>query len=425
MRLRTRAGRRAAPPGGRAVNADSAPTVCLVTAEVSGDHLAAHLASALWRLAPELRLVGAGGAAMRDAGIELAVETTDLSFVGAFAPLPYLRQMLLRYRRIQHFLRRARPDLVVLIDSEFLNRHLARWLRRRGVPVVFFFPPSVWLWGRWRLRAVAPLARRVISAFREEAAIYASAGADTVWVGHPLRDTVEPGEDGALALRRIGLDPGRPLVVLMPGSRRQEIAHLSPALLGAARLLQARDPALQFALPVASAALRPEIERRVAESGVRDIALYEPRSYAVLSRARVVLQCSGTATVEVALLGIPAVIAYRCIRLEYLVGRYLVIEAPFIGMVNILLGEMVQPEFFQRHVDAEHLAAEAWSLLTDERRRQSIAHRLARLPEVLGPRGAFDRAARAVLELLPGVDVAPQREAGLCADEPLRRAAAS
>jgi lipid-A-disaccharide synthase len=361
---------------------------------------------------------------MREAGIDVAVETTDLSFVGALAPLPYLRQMMLRYRRIQELLRRSQPDLVVLIDSEFLNRHLARWLRRRGVPTVFFFPPSVWLWGRWRLRSVAPLAQRVISAFREEAAIYASAGADTVWVGHPLRDTVEPGEDGALALRRIGLDPARPLVVLMPGSRRQEIAQLSPALLGAARLLQARDPALQFALPVASETLRPEIERHVAESGVRDLALYEPRSYSVLSRARVVLQCSGTATLEVALLGIPAVIAYRCIPLEYLVGRYLVIDAPFIGMVNILLREMVQPEYFQRNVDAEHLADEAWSLLTDESRRQSIAQRLARLPEVLGPRGAFDRAARAVLELLPDFNVARHPDDAAGADEPLRRAAA-
>ena len=405
------------------MSARRAPTICLVTAEVSGDQLAARLANALWQLAPEVRLVGAGGAAMRQAGIDLAVETTDLSFVGAFAPLPYLRQMLLRYRRIQELLRSSCPDLVVLIDSEFLNRHLARWLRRRGVPVVFFFPPSVWLWGRWRLRAVAPLARRVISAFREEAEIYASAGVDTVWVGHPLLDAVEPGEDAALALRGVGLDPARPLVVLMPGSRRQEITHLSPALLGAARLLQERDPALQFALPVASEALRADIERRVRASGVRDIALYEPRSYAVLSRARVVLQCSGTATLEVALLGIPAVIAYRCIPLEYFVGRYLVIEARFIGMVNILLGEMVQPEFFQRDVDAEHLAAEAWSLLTDERRRQSIVQRLAKLPDVLGARGAFDRAARAVLGLVPDVEIAAEPTGA--AGEPLRRAAAS
>ena len=398
------------------------PTICLVTAEISGDQNAARLAVALRELTPGLRLIGVGGAAMREAGIEVPVGTTDLSFIGAVASFPLLRQMLGRYRRVQELIRRTRPDLVVLIDSEFLNRHLARWLGRRGIPVVFFFPPPVWLWGRWRLRAVASLARRVISAFRAEAQLYESAGVDTVWVGHPLRDVVEPGEDATHALRKIGLDPARPLVVLMPGSRRQEIAQLAPAILGAARILKARDPRLQFALPVASEELRGEVERRVRESGLDGVVLYRPDSYAVLSRARVVVQCSGTATMESALLGVPAVIAYRCIPLEYFVGRYLLIHARFIGIVNILFDEMVQPEFFQKHVDAQHLAEEAWSLLTDEPRRQRMVSRLASLPELLGPPGALDRAARAVLELVPGVEL-PSLEGSSPVDAERRRRA--
>jgi lipid-A-disaccharide synthase len=396
-----------------------APTICLVTAEVSGDQTTARLAEALREIAPDVRLIGAGGEAMREAGIEVGVDTTDLSFIGLFAGLPLLRQMLSRYRKVQELIRGARPDLVVLIDSEFLNRHLARWLRRRGVPVVFFFPPPVWLWGRWRLGSIAPLARRVISAFREEAALYEAAGVDTIWVGHPLREVVKSGEDGALALRRIGLDPARPMIALMPGSRQQEIARLSPPILGAARILKQRDPALQFALPLATEDLRAELERHVHDSGVADVVVYRPRSYAVLSRARVVVQCSGTATMEAALLGIPAVIAYRCVPLEYYIGRYLLIHVRFIGIVNILLDEMVQPEFFHRNVDAEHLAEEAWSLLTDEPRRQRIKSRLARLPELLGSPGAFERAARAVLELVPGIEIAAS-PAGVDRIEPER-----
>ena len=126
--------------------------------------------------------------------------------------------------------------------------------------MVFFFPPQVWLWGRWRLPLVVPLAARVLSAFREEAEIYRAAGANSLWVGHPLSDAVRVNEDPAAALRKIGLAPDRPLVVLMPGSRIQEIRDLCEPILGAARLLQNRDPALQFAIPLASEDLRPPLE---------------------------------------------------------------------------------------------------------------------------------------------------------------------
>ena len=230
-----------------------------------------------------------------------------------------------------------------------------------------------------------------------------------MWVGHPLRDIVRVNEDPNLALQRVGLDPARPLVVLMPGSRRSEVRALCAPMLGAARLLKARDPSLQFALPLATESLRSQVERSVRESGLRDVVVYEPRSYAILSRARVVLQCSGTATLETALLGIPSVIAYRCNPIEYFVGRHLVMDVAFIGMPNILLGEMVQPEFFNRNLDAEHLAQEAWLLLTDERRRHSIQARLARIRERLGDPGVFPRAAQAVIDLLPQQRMQAQR----------------
>jgi lipid-A-disaccharide synthase len=265
--------------------------------------------------------------------------------------------------------------------------------------VVFFFPPQVWLWGRWRLPLVLPLATRVLSAFREEAEIYQAAGADSLWVGHPLRDAVRVNDDPVAALRRVGLDPTRPLVALMPGSREQEIRDLCGPILGAARLLQQRNPALQFAIPLATEELRADVESAARQSGLHSTVIYNPESYAVLSRAMVVLQCSGTATVEVGLLGIPSVIAYRCRPLYYSVGRRLM-RVKFIGMVNILLDEAVQPEFFQKDVDPQHLADEVWSLLTNETRRRHIQSRLSRLPEVLGPTGVMKRAAHAVMELV-------------------------
>jgi lipid-A-disaccharide synthase len=337
---------------------------------------------------------------MREAGVEVGVSTTHLSFTGVLGAGRILRDLVRLFRQVQQQVATARPDLVILVDGELASFPLAAWLRRKGIPVLFYFPPQVWLWGRWRLPLTVPLIRRVLSAFRDEAELYRNAGADTVWTGHPLRDSVRVDDDPTVALRDAGLDPQRPLIALMPGSRRNEIETLCPPILAAARLLQTRRPELQFALPLASEPLRAEIERQVRQSGLRDVAVYRPTSYAILSRAEVVLQCSGTATLETALLGIPSVIAYRCIPLEYVFAR-LIMRVRFIGMPNILLGEMVQPEFFHRHADAEHVADEAWSLLTDRVRRERIKSRLATLPDLLGPPGALRRASAAVLELLP------------------------
>jgi lipid-A-disaccharide synthase len=219
-------------------------------------------------------------------------------------------------------------------------------------------------------------------------------------VGHTLRDSLQIAEDPIAAMKEIGLDPARPLVALMPGSRTQEVKFLAAPMLGAAKALKLRDPSLQFALPMASENLRAVLEREIAKSGVRDVRLYRPKSYAVLSQARVALQCSGTATIETALLEIPSVITYRTNRVFYQVGRRLM-KVPYIGMVNILFGEMVQPEYFQRNVDPEHLADEVWSLLTDVKRRQAVKTRLSKFAEILGPKGVLARAAQSVVELLP------------------------
>ena len=338
---------------------------------------------------------------MRSSGVDVLVETTDLSVVGAVDAFRIVNQLRHRYRCVRRAISDAGADIVVLVDTETLLVPIGVWLRRQRLPLVLFFPPQVWMWGRWRLRWARRLARRVISAFEPEAELYRRAGVDTIRVGHPLAEIVRVKEDPTAALREIDLDPDRPLVGLMPGSRRREFKALLSPILGAARLLQLRNPALQYAVPLASEAYRSTVEQAVRASGLRDVAIYRPTSYAVLSRTQVVVQASGTAALETALLGIPSVIGYRCHLVEYMVVRYLYLHVGYIGLPNILLGEMVQHEFFHRHADAEHLASAAWSLLTDDSRRRAIQNSLATLRQRLGPPDAFSRAAQAVVELLP------------------------
>jgi lipid-A-disaccharide synthase len=375
------------------------PTICLVAADVSADQNAARLASALRRQAPGVRLIGAGGPMMRRAGMDVLCDSSDVSMVGPPDSLRTLKSVVRVWRRLTAMIKTNSPDVAVLIDNETLNLLIARWLRKRGIPTVFFFPPQIWFWGRWRLRWMAPLITRVLCAFREEAELYRAAGVDTVWTGHPLRDVVHGRDDSAAAVRAIGLDPDRPVIVLMPGSRPQELDAHCGLMFAAAKLLRARDSRVQFAIPLAAEALRSRLEAEARRNGLPDFVIYSPESFGVLSQAKVVLQCAGTATLEAALLGIPSVIVYQCDRLRYAAARR-IMYVKYIGMVNILLHEMVQPEFFHYRIDANQIADEVWSLLTDETRRGRIRARLATLAEIMGPTGAMDKAAAAILEVV-------------------------
>jgi lipid-A-disaccharide synthase len=396
-------------------------TVWIIAADVSADQNAARLAAALLKLAPNLRIVGAGGNVMREAGVNVAIDSGGVSMVGPPDSLRALRALARVSLGLMRLMRHDPPDVAVLVDNETLNLLLARRLRRRGIPTVFFFPPQVWFWGRWRMRWILPATSLVLSAFREEAELYKAAGAETLWIGHPLRDAVRVRDDPAKAVRAIGLDPSRPLVVLMPGSRPQELRAHCDLMLTVARILRDRDPRLQFALPLASEGLRAQLEKAVRAASLPDTVIYAPDSFAVLSQARAVLQCSGTATVETGLLGIPSVIVYRCSRLKHLVARA-AMYVNYVGMVNILLGEMVQPEFFGPRIDSGLVAEQMWSLLTDESRRARICARLQSLRDSMGSEGAVDRAAAAILKLIPHEDLDRTVETD-SEDGPLRVAA--
>jgi lipid-A-disaccharide synthase len=381
------------------MNVKAGRTVCLVAADVSADQNAGRLAAAIRRLAPQVRLVGAGGPALRRADLDAVIDSSGVSMIGPPDSIRTLGSLLNLWRGLKVLIEGTRPDVAVLIDNETLNMLFARWLRKRGIQTVFFFPPQIWFWGRWRLRWITPISNRVLCAFREESELYRAAGVDTVWTGHPLRDVVKVNGDPARELDAIGVDPQRPLVALMPGSRRQELKWHCKLMFMAAKILIERAPRLQFVLPLATEDLRQLVETEAQKWGLRDLTIYTPDSFAVLSKARAVLQCSGTATIETGLLGIPSVIVYQCGRWRYHAARR-AMYVKYIGMVNILLEDMVQPEFFHWRIDPTQVANEVWSLLTDETRRSKIVASLATLSDRLGPAGALEKAAHAVLDLI-------------------------
>lgn len=367
--------------------------------EVSGDYQASFLARALREREPSVEISGTGGVHMKRAGVCLSHETVHLSSVGFLQPVRHILPLRGVYRDVTRVVREERPDLAVLVDNQGFNLAVAKVLRSLSVPVVFYFPPQIWVGPFLFARSVARNSRLVISAFPLEAEIYREKyGANAVSFGHPLLDVAKPSGDPDAALRALGLDPDKPLVGLMPGSRPQEVKTLARPMLDAARLLLAENPSLQFLLPVAAEHVRALLEKEVADAALESkVRLVQGNAYSPLSRCEVVLACSGTATLELALLGVPSVVAYRLDPASHWVARKLSVT-PYVAMPNVLLGDMVLPEIIQHKITGEHFAARAKEIIEHPARARQIRERLAEIPRHLGVPGGVGRAADRILD---------------------------
>jgi lipid-A-disaccharide synthase len=363
--------------------------------EASGDQLGARLLAALRRERPDLTAFGMGGARLEAAGLERAVSSEELSVVGVsevFAKLPRLRRAL---SRLADEARRRRPDAAVLIDFPDFHGLLARRLRRRGVPLVYYVPPQVWAWRRGRARTIARRARRIVTLFAFEAELFRGLGADAEWAGHPLVDAVR---EGLAAPSPLPAKTRRRLV-LLPGSRDAELArHWDVMSEAAARLAHPFDLEV---IAVRAPHLADSLFRGAAERGIRVVS---GGLHPILASADLTFVASGTATLEAALCGAPMVVVYRMSSATWAIARALV-RLPRVSLVNIVAGEGVVPELLQGRLTAAALAREGEAILASPERAAAMRAALARVAAALGPPGASERAAQQVLSAL-----APGRE---------------
>lgn len=374
--------------------------IMIIAGETSGDLHGGLLVAELKALRPDLEVYGIGGDRMRAAGMELLYHIREFSFMGVAEVLLHLPFILSALRALTDLLRSRRPDLVVLIDYPGFNLRFARRAKRAGVPIAYYIPPQVWAWGRGRVRQLRRLttALLVILPFEEE--FYRRCRVPARYVGNPLVDTAKPSQVRAAFLARHGLDAGRHIIALLPGSRAQEVERILPVMLGTCALLQKDDPSLQFALALAPHVDRGRIGEMIARGGV-PVTLVDDQAYDTLAHARLALVASGTATLEAGIIGTPMIIIYRTSALTYLIGRLLV-RVPFIGLVNFVAGKQVMPEFVQGDARPGAIALMALVLIPDGPPRSAVLAELARIKGLLGAPGAAGRAAREVLSLLPG-----------------------
>ena len=372
--------------------------ILIIAGEASGDLHGSNLVKAMREQDPTLQFYGVGSRNMRDAGVSLLADASEISVVGATEVLTHIGAIYRVYTKLKQFLRENRPDLLILIDFPDFNIFTGKAAKKLGIPVLYYISPQVWAWRKGRINTLAKLVTAIMVVFPFEVELYRNAGVDVRFVGHPLADVVKSAYTRDESQQILGIARDRRTVALLPGSRRNEIIHLLPDMLKAAAILLGRFPDVQFVLPVAPTLAHDLVEKYVAESGV-PVSIIDGKVYDVLRASDAAIVTSGTATLETGLMAIPMVIVYRVSRLSYLIGR-MFIHVKHIGLVNIVAGRTVVPELIQDDVTPERIAGAIETLLADRDKHQQVETDLRQVRVQLGEGGASNRAASVARELL-------------------------
>ena len=373
------------------------PELLVVAGEASGDLHGARLISELRRRVPDLAAFGLGGDEMRAAGFEAVAHSSEISVVGLTEALKVLPRAREVFAGLLREVDRRHPALAVLIDSPEFNLRLARELKRRGVEVAYYVSPQVWAWRRGRIKTIGRLVDRMLVFFPFEVDLYRGHGIDVVHVGHPLVDEV-PVLPQAWDRGETAAGPYR--VALLPGSRVSEIEALLPTLLAAVGRLAARLP-IEVRVIKAPTISQDLLEEHVESAGLPVRIVAEDR-FAVIADSHLALCASGTATLEVGLLGTPMVMVYRLASWTYVLAK-LMVRLPDVSLVNLVLGRRIVPELIQGDANPQRIAEESARLLTDAAARNAMRAALAELRGRLGERGASGRAAAEVAAMLAEV----------------------
>ncbi len=375
----------------------SRPLKVMISAgEASGDRLGAGLARSLRRLHPGVQLLGMGGDEMADAGVRLVQHASEVAVVGFVEVIRHLPTIRRAMARLESAVRDERPDVLVPVDFPDFNLRLAARVKPAGVPIVYYVSPQVWAWRRGRVRTMRDLVRRMLVLFPFESAFYEAEGVPATFVGHPAAASRVRASRGDL-LPRVGLDPRRPVVALLPGSRVGEVGRLFPILLDAAKALRRTHPAVQFAVPQAGTIPDGFLQGIAARAGAVGPAICEGVYPAILEVADAGAVASGTATLDAALAGLPFVAFYRMQFLSYVIAKALV-RVDHVALPNLVAGGRIVPELVQGACTPAAIADQVARFLDDPSQAEALRFGLHGVRDLLRGDGAFDRAAAAVLE---------------------------
>lgn len=391
----------------------SPPLVMISAGEASGDQHAAALFRELQKLIPGVEGIGMGGSAMREAGIELCFDSSGIGVIGLAEIARHYGEIRGALKLMQKTACERKPDLLICVDYKEFNFRLAKAAKSCGVKVLFYVSPQVWAWRPGRVKSYGRIIDHMAVIFPFELPFYEAYGVPATYVGHPLAGKVKPSMSRSEALKKYGLTDASanasvnaqsdfgslPVIGLLPGSRANEIKRLMPVILESARRLNLEFPAARFFLFQAASVEDAAISAQLAGVADLDLRVIRGQDYDALQCCDTVITVSGTATLEIALLGIPMVIVYRLAPLSYWLGRLLV-KVPFIGLPNILAGKGVVREFIQHEATPANIAGEIALILQDSTYAESQRQALLTIRDKLGDRNGSAVLARLAADML-------------------------
>ncbi|MCX5696628.1 MAG: lipid-A-disaccharide synthase [Candidatus Omnitrophica bacterium] len=371
--------------------------ILIVCGEPSGELHAAGLSRAIRKINPEIRISAVGAGLLRQAGAEVFYDIKGLAVMGLFDVFKKLPQFFQLQDLILNKIRAEKPACLILVDFSGFNLRLAKAVDNE-IPVIYYVSPQVWASRPGRLKTIKKYISKMIVLFKFEQEFYQRHGIQAEFVGHPLLDIVKPGKDRIALLKEFGLAENKRTISLLPGSRRSEIKSILPIMLETGKLIAQKIPDIQFVITKAPG-VDSNIYNRATKDFHQDLKIVDGKTYDSLEAADFALVCSGTATLETAIMQKPFCIVYKMGLLNYLLYRPQV-KVPYIGMVNIVAGEKIIPEFIQFRAKPEKIAAGALEIMQNPGRLEEMRNALGQVKSSLGAPGASSRAANTILTFL-------------------------
>ncbi|MCL4122169.1 UNVERIFIED_CONTAM: hypothetical protein GTU68_057014 [Idotea baltica] len=382
----------------------------IVTGEASGDVHAAELLTALRKAAPNLRAFGMGSTHLKQAGMEILVDSAvHGSVMGLTEVFSAFGGILSAFRSLVKVAKLRKPDVLIVLDFPDFNMRLARALKAHTGKRVYFISPQVWAWRTGRVKSLKRDFSKIIPIFPFEEVFFKKHDVDAKWLGHPFLDHLSPVKEASEYLSSVGLDSKRPTIALLPGSRKTEVERLAKCMLNSFSRVASGRPGVQGIVPVASSLDMDWVKSQFAcEDSNLDIIFVKEDVRQVLSSVDTAIVASGTATLEAAMCEVPFAIVYKISAITYTVGKALVKGTKFIGMPNIVSGKEVAREFIQDQCSAGAIAAEIERILADEKYRNQIKQNLIDVRNKLSYQGVdkssttMDRVAHEIISLATG-----------------------